>query len=294
MRVIDNLSTGRLENLDGLDEAGPGRFEFVEADIRDRGALQDLFRGAGRVFHQAAMVSVQKSVEDPALCHDINVTGTLNVFQAARLCGVEKVVFASTCAVYGDDPELPKRESMTVAPKSPYAASKYMTEVWAALFGELYGFPAVGLRYFNVFGPRQDPASDYAAVIPKFITRMLSQHPPIIFGDGEQTRDFIYVGNVVQANLKAAERAPAGTILNIGTGQSYSLNQLVTILNNVIETTWQPEYRDGRIGDVRHSLADVGRAEESIGFVPEVSFEEGLRRTVGSFFPRDNTKETTL
>ncbi len=294
VRVIDNLSTGRLENLAGLEQLYPGRFEFYEADIRDRDALDSLLAGASRVFHQAAMVSVQKSVEDPGLCHDINVTGTLNVFQAARRARVEKVVFASTCAIYGDDPELPKRESMRAAPKSPYAAAKYMDELYAALFGDLYGFPVVGLRYFNVFGPRQDPASDYAAVIPIFTSRMLSGQPPVVFGDGEQTRDFIYVGNVVQANIDAAERAPAGAVMNIGTGRSYSLNELASILNDVIGTSWQPEYREARMGDVRHSRADVELAQRLIGFAPGVSFEDGLQRTVDSFRSADKTRESTL
>ena len=291
VRVVDNLSTGSLKNLEGLEQAYPGRFEFSETDIRDRDALDPLFEGVSTVFHQAAMVSVQKSVEDPGLCHDINVTGTLNVFQTARRTGVGKVVFASTCAVYGDDPELPKREAMPAAPKSPYAASKYIDEVYAALFGDLYGFPIVALRYFNVFGPRQDPASDYAAVIPKFITRMLSGRTPIIFGDGEQTRDFIYVGNVVQANFEAAEKAPAGAVMNIGTGRSYSLNQLVSILNDVLTTTWRPQYGEARLGDVRHSRADVGLASRLVDFVPPVSFEEGLKRTVEWFRTGEQARE---
>ena len=286
VRVIDNLSTGRLRNLDNLEKAHPGRFEFVEADIRDRAALERLFQGASRVFHQAAMVSVQKSVEDPLLCHEINVSGTLNVLEAARRSGAAKVVFASTSAIYGDDPELPKRESMAPAPKSPYAASKYMDEVYARLFGELYGFPAVALRYFNVFGPRQDPASDYAAVIPKFITRMVDGRAPIIFGDGEQTRDFIFVGNVVRANLVAADRAPAGAVLNIGTGESYSLNQLVSMLNDVLGTDYRPEYRDARSGDVRHSLADVTNAKSEMGFRSRTGFREGLSETVRYFVDR--------
>ncbi len=283
VRVIDNLSTGKLENLEGLDRDHGGRFEFVQADIRDRAALVPAFEGARRVFHQAAMVSVQKSVEEPQLCHDINVTGTLNVLEAARRAGVEKVVFASTCAIYGDDPELPKRESMVPAPKSPYAASKYMDEVYARLFRDLYSFPVVALRYFNVFGPRQDPASDYAAVIPKFITRMIDGRAPIIFGDGEQTRDFVYVGNIVHANLTAADCAPAGSVLNIGLGKCYSLNELVSILNVVLKTDFRPEYREARSGDVRHSLADVSRAEEVMGFRAQTGFRDGLARTVQHF-----------
>jgi len=283
VRVIDNLSTGRLENLEGLDERYPRRFEFVEVDIRDRAALAPAFAGASRVFHQAAMVSVQKSVEDPQRCHDINVTGTLNVLEASRQAGAGKVVFASTCAIYGDDPELPKAEAMAPSPKSPYAASKYMDEVYAGLFHDLYDFPVVALRYFNVFGPGQDPASDYAAVIPKFITRMIDGKAPIIFGDGEQTRDFVYVGNIVQANLRAAESAPAGSVLNIGLGKRYSLNELVSILNGVLEKDFQPEYREARSGDVRHSLADVTRAEEAMGFRAQVGFEEGLALTVQHF-----------
>lgn len=292
VRVIDDLSTGRRENLEGLDRTYPGRFDFVEGDIRDRSVLDRHFQGCGRVFHQAAMVSVQKSVEDPGLCHEINVTGTLKVLEAARRAGAERVVLASTCAIYGDDPVLPKRESMAPAPESPYAASKYMGEIYAKLFGSLYEFPVVALRYFNVFGPRQDPSSDYAAVIPKFIERMRSGRQPIIFGDGEQTRDFVYVGNVVEANLEAAEQAVPGLVLNIGTGRSYSLNELVSILNNVLGTTWEPEYREGRQGDVRHSRADVGLAEREIGFVSRVHLAEGLKRTVDAFTAAVQTKET--
>lgn len=273
--VIDNLSTGRQANL---QRVGPA--EFILGDIRDLALLQKHFRGAELVFHQAAMVSVQKSVEDPLECDAVNVRGTLNVFQAARECGVRKVVMASTCAIYGDSLELPKRESMPPSPLSPYAVSKLVGEQYGRLYQTLYGLQVQPLRYFNVFGPGQDPSSDYAAVIPKFITRMRAGDRPIVFGDGEQTRDFVYVGNVVQANLRAAERRTDGLPVNIGAGKSRSLNQLVALINEILGTSLAPEFRDPRPGDVRYSEADVNRARTELAFEPEVGFRQGLELTL--------------
>ncbi len=274
--VVDNLSTGREANLAGLLD----RCRLVRGDVRKEDLLDQVFRGANVVFHQAAMVSVQKSVEDPLECDDVNVRGTLKVLECARRCGVGRVVFASTCAIYGDAEILPKREDLPPCPLSPYAVSKLVNEHYGLLYRRLYGLSVQPLRYFNVFGPGQDPSSDYAAVIPKFITRMLAGDRPIIFGDGEQTRDFIYVGNVVQANLLAADRDSPGQPLNIGTGASYSLNQLVAMLNEILGTSLDPVYREPRQGDVRHSRADVTLAREALGFVPAVGFREGLERTV--------------
>jgi len=280
VRVVDNLSTGRRENLEGLDERYPGRFEFRELDIREKEELESALAGVDRVFHQAAMVSVQKSVEDPTLCHEVNVTGTLNVLEAARRTGVRKVVMASTCAIYGDSEELPKRESMPPDPLSPYAVSKLAGEHYALLYRRLFGLRVQPLRYFNVFGPRQDPSSDYAAVIPKFIARMKSGQPPIIFGDGEQTRDFIFVGNIVAANLKAASCDTEGSPINIGSGRRCSLNQLAATLNQLMGTAFEPIYKEVRAGDVRHSVASIEKARLVLGYEPVVSFEEGLKECV--------------
>jgi UDP-glucose 4-epimerase len=276
--VIDNLSTGKESNLAPVAD----RCRLVLGDIRERDLLLREFRDVEVVFHQAAMVSVQKSVENPLECNEVNVRGTLNVIECARHWGVRRVVFASTCAIYGDSEVLPKREELPPCPLSPYAVSKLVGEQYGLLYRRLYGLPVQPLRYFNVFGPGQDPTSDYAAVIPRFISRMLAGERPIIFGDGEQTRDFVYVGNVVQANLLAAERDSPGHPVNIGSGTSYSLNQLVSILNGILGTSLEPEYREPRPGDVRHSRADVSLARRVLGFAPAVGLREGLEETVGA------------
>lgn len=276
--VIDNLSTGKESNLEPVAD----RCRLVVGDIRQRDVLLQEFQDVEVVFHQAAMVSVQKSVEDPLECHEVNVRGTLNVLECARHRGVRQVVFASTCAIYGDSEVLPKHEELPPCPLSPYAVSKLVDEQYALLYRRLYGLPVQPLRYFNVFGPGQDPSSDYAAVIPRFISRMLAGERPVIFGDGEQTRDFVYVGNVVQANLLAADRDSSGHPVNIGSGTSYSLNHLVSILNGILGTSLEPEYREPRPGDVRHSRADVSLARQILGFAPAVGLTEGLEETVAA------------
>ncbi len=284
VKVIDNFSTGREENLRPLQSAYGDRLAVTRGDIRDLGLLQNEFRGAAGVFHLAAIPSVEQSVREPLPCHDVNVTGTLNTFLAARNMEVPRVVFASSCAIYGDSEALPKVEDMPNRCLSPYAAHKAAGEQYAQLFYSLYGLKTICLRFFNVFGPRQDPASDYAAVIPKFIQRLRNGQRPMVFGDGAQTRDFIYVGDIVSAKLAAmkAERG-FGEIYNIGTGRSHSLNELVTILNGILGTSLPAEYAPARPGDVRFSSAQVKKAEQILGFRSEVSFTEGLERTVQWF-----------
>lgn len=276
--VIDNLSTGSLGNLVGLDT----RVKFVNGDIRDRDLLRSLFLDAVAVFHQAALVSVPQSVKDPLGANDVNVFGTLCVLSTAKEVGVKRVVLATSCAVYGDSPVIPKEESMTPNPISPYASTKYMTEVYARMYSELYGLETVCLRYFNVYGPRQSPTSEYAAVVPKFISRMLRGERPIIFGDGTQSRDFIYVDDVVEANLAAASLPGiSGQTINVGSGREYSINELVHILNEILGTSLAPIYRPKREGDLMRSLAATEQARKVLRFVPKVSLREGLERTVG-------------
>jgi len=279
--VIDNLSTGREQNLSGWSEKAGKLFQFLRADINDTDQLQQAFTGVSYVFHLAAIPSVARSIEDPALTQLANINGTLSVLTAAREAGVKRVIAASSSSIYGDEPNLPKKEERVGRCLSPYALSKFVTEEYCRLFWELYRFEAVALRYFNVFGPRQDPNSHYAAVIPRFSTRMLEGLPPIVYGDGEQTRDFTFVANVVDANWKAATSPNvAGQAFNIGCGLRTSLNQLIGILNKILGTQIKPIYESARQGDVRDSLADIGKARTMLGYFPVVSLEAGLERVV--------------
>jgi len=283
VRILDNFSSGRLSNIEAFQHEYPGRLEVFAGDIRDPGILRGVMEKATAVFHQAAMVSVQKSVEAPLEANSVNLEGTLTVFQAAREAGVNKVVYASSTAIYGNSEELPKRETMAAEPVSPYAASKYGAEIYGRIFSTLYGLPVVCLRYFNVFGPRQDPSSDYAAVIPKFISRMLKGERPVIYGDGGQTRDFVFVEDVARANLLAADSTAAGLALNIAAGQRYSLNDLVVILDELLGLDFQPVYEPARLGEVRDSQADISLANRTIGYLPEVTLRQGLERTAAWF-----------
>jgi len=277
VRAIDNLATGRLENLAEVQQA----VEFFHGDVCDGNLLRRAFDGAQVVFHQAALGSVPRSVKDPLSTNRANVEGTLQVLEAARHCGVRRVVFASSSSVYGDAPTLPKREDMPPAPKSPYAVSKVAGELYGALYPALFGLETVALRYFNVFGPRQDPASPYAAVVPLFIRALLGGTQPVVFGDGEQSRDFTYVDNVVEANVLAANAPGAsGLVMNIGCGVRHTLNELLRVLGEVIGVEVQARYTGERPGDVLHSQADIGRARTVLGYAPRVGFQEGLRRTV--------------
>ena len=280
VRVVDNLSTGTLENLDGLQASFESAFRFINLDVRDTDGLKCALDGADVVYHQAAIPSVQRSIENPVRSNSVNLGGTLNVLAVARESGVRKVVFASSSSVYGDAESLPKIESMKARPLSPYAVSKFADELYGRVFSRVHRLPTVGLRYFNVFGPRQDPASQYAAVIPKFITWMLAGKPPVIYGDGDQSRDFTFVENVVSANLLAAGSGASGVSVNLGSGERHTLNELVRLLNEILGTTFEPLYDAPRLGDVRHSLAGLEVAKSEIGYYPEIGFRDGLERTV--------------
>jgi len=275
--ILDNLFTGKRENIESLlDEK---TIECVEGSITDSSLLHDVFQNADGIFHQAAIPSVPRSIDNPAATNEANITGTLHVLIAAKDCGVKKVVYASSSSVYGDTPTLPKVESMTPNPKSPYAVSKLAGEYYCRVFSEVYGLDTVSLRYFNVFGPRQDPKSEYAAVIPKFITRILDGTPPIIYGDGEQTRDFTYVKNVVQANIRAMESDARG-VFNIACGECISLNDLASIIMDIIGIHIDPIYDAPRPGDVRESLADILKAQEQFNYYPEYDLKSGLMETI--------------
>jgi UDP-glucose 4-epimerase len=277
VRVIDNLSTGKRDNLSGLG----GEIELVEGDIRSYHTVREAVEGIDVVFHEAALPSVPRSVRDPISSNAVNVDGTLNILYAAKQAGVKRVVYASSSSVYGDTPELPKHEGMTPNPQSPYAVSKLAAEHYCRVFATLYGLETVALRYFNVFGPRQDPASQYSAVIPKFIKAILSGRQPVIYGDGEQTRDFTFVANVVDANLRAAI-APCrkGLAMNCACHDRISLNQLVAEINGILGTSQKPVYEGPRAGDIKHSFAAIGLATSELGYAPSVDFRAGLRKTV--------------
>ncbi len=279
VRGIDNFETGRRENLQNVIP----QIDFREADILDAEALQSACRGVDYVLHQAAIPSVPKSIEDPARSNRVNIEGTLNVLIAARDAGVKRLVYAASSSAYGDTPTLPKREDMMPVPLSPYAVAKLAGEMYMKVFYGVYRLPTVCLRYFNIFGPRQDPTSQYSAVLAKFITLMLRGERPTIYGDGEQSRDFNYIDNAVQANLLAAaapESEVAGETFNIASGHRYDLNQTVELLRPLTGYKGDVEYATERSGDIKHSLADISRAQEKLRYQPLVNFEEGLRRTV--------------
>jgi len=276
--VLDDLSNGSAENV-------PQGADLTIGDIRDAGAVAGAMDGAEAVFHMAALGSVSRSLEDPLRSHGVNVDGTLRVLEEARRSGVRRVVYASSSSVYGDTPILPKHEDMPPSPRSPYAASKLAAEAYVRAYATSFGLQTVSLRFFNVFGPRQDPASEYAAVIPRFVTAMSRGERPVLFGDGAQTRDFTYVDNVVHACLLAARAGPdaVGRAYNVGCGERISLLQLVEGLNRALGTSLQPAHADPRPGDVRHSLADVTAAARDLGYRPSVTVQEGLARTVAWF-----------
>ncbi|PIP35063.1 MAG: hypothetical protein COS92_05355 [Desulfobacterales bacterium CG07_land_8_20_14_0_80_52_14] len=275
--ILDNLSTGRLENLAHVREC----VNFFQGDIRDTCLLAEAVRGCDVVFHQAAMVSVPKSVENPVESLEINDLGTLRVLEAARKSGARKVVLASSCAVYGDDPQLPKHEALPPKPMSPYAVHKLIGEIYARVYTELYGLEAACLRYFNVYGPRQDPSSPYSGVISIFLSRAIKRQRPIIFGDGAQYRDFIYVKDVVRANMLAAESSAAsGNVYNIGTGSFLRILDLWKAIRDRLAVHIEPEFAPCRPGDIRESLADVHRARKHLGFEAQYSFDAGLDATL--------------
>jgi UDP-glucose 4-epimerase len=275
VRVLDNFSTGYRRNLEPLD------VELVEGDLRSYERVATAVNGVEVVFHQGALPSVPRSIQDPLSSSAVNVEGTLNVLLAARDAGVRRVVFASSSSVYGDAPGMPRRESQPLAPLAPYAVSKLAAEQYCMVANRVFGLETVALRYFNVFGEYQDPLSGYAAVIPKFIRIMLDGERPTIFGDGETSRDFTHVENIVEANLAAAAApAAAGRVMNVAIGSSHTLNDLVRTLGRLLDADFEPDYAPPRPGDVSESLADVSLARELIGYEPSVAFEEGLERTI--------------
>ena len=278
--VIDDLSTGHLENIqDLIDDQS---ITFVKGSVTDLNLLKHTFKNVNYVFHEAAISSVPRSLEDPIKSNYANVNGTLNVLVASKDNDVEKVVYASSSSVYGDTPTLPKKENVKPCPLSPYAVSKLTGEYYCSVFNEIYGLPTVSLRYFNVYGPRQDPQSEYAAVIPKFISRVLNNKSPIIYGDGKQTRDFTFVDDVIQANFLAAE-SPASGVFNIACGNQITINELAQSIMGIIEKRLDPIYDDPRPGDIVHSLADISKAKEKLNFEPKFNLTEGLEETVKWF-----------
>ena len=275
--IFDNLSSGTLENIRPFLKEK--KAVFVQGDITDLSQLLKITLDVDGIFHEAAIASVQQSVKDPLTTHNVNATGILNVLTAAMECGVKKVVCASTAAVYGDNPSLPKREEMMLEPMSPYAVSKLTGEYYCSVFSQLYGIHTVSLRYFNVFGPHQDPNSEYSGVISKFIARVSRKEPITIFGDGEQTRDFVFVKDVVTANLLAMEHNVSG-IFNIGGGGRLSLNELAATIKEIFNADVPIRYEHPREGDIRHSCADISKAREILGYVPKYPVKDGLEKTV--------------
>ena len=279
VRILDNFATGSRSNVLALKKD----VELIEGDIRSYERAHNAVSGCEVVFHQAALPSVPRSVQDPLTSNESNVTGTLNILLTARDAGVRRVVFASSSSVYGANPDLPKREDMTPLPISPYATAKLACEGYCRSFGEVYGLETVALRYFNVFGPRQDPRSEYAAVIPRFIAALRARRSPTIFGDGEQSRDFTYVDNVIDANLLAMDAADApGQVFNVACGERITLNQLLDALRELMGSDVEAVRTEPRPGEIRHSLADCGRARESLGYEPSVGFREGLERMIAA------------
>ncbi|GAV26220.1 Vi polysaccharide biosynthesis protein VipB/TviC [Carboxydothermus islandicus] len=275
--VLDDLSSGNEENLTEV----LNKITFIKGDVRDLDLLRKITEDVDYILHEAAMASVPASIDDPLKCHEVNVTGTINVLLSAKENGVKRVVYAASSAVYGNNETLPKKEDMYPEPLSPYAVSKYAGELYLQVFARIYGIEAVGLRYFNVYGPKQDPKSQYAAVIPKFIDALLKGMPPTIYGDGLQTRDFIFIDDVVEANMLAlTARGASGKVFNIACGERISLNRLYKVIKEIIGVDIEPVYAEARVGDVRDSLADISLARNILGFEPKVSLEEGLKKTV--------------
>jgi len=283
VRVVDNLLTGKKSNLaDVID-----RIEFIEADMGDSQVARRAMKDIDVVLHEGALPSVPLSVDDPAATHRHCVDATFTLLLAARDAGVKRFVYAASSSAYGDTPTLPKVETMPPSPLSPYAAAKLVGEYYCSVFYEVFGLETISLRYFNVFGPNQDPTSQYAAAIPAFVTAILKDGPPTIYGDGEQSRDFTYIDNVVEANLLAARaKQTRGEVINIACGQAVTVNAIIDMINQMVGKKVKPKYTDPRPGDVKHSLADITAAEDLIGFKPTVPFREGLQLAIDWY--RDN------
>lgn len=277
VRVLDNFSTGRRQNLNFYLD----RIELIEGDLRSAGIVQHAVRGVDYILHQAALPSVPRSISDPEASTEVNVAGTLNLLMAARDSGVKRVVLASSSSIYGNVPDEFKVETMKPNPLSPYAVSKIAAEYYFQVFNRVYGLETVCLRYFNVFGPRQDPTSQYSAVIPKFIKAINNDQAPVIYGDGSQSRDFTFVENVVHANILAAEtEGISGEVMNIACGTSINLLQLAEMINKILGKNIKPGFQPGRAGDVQHSRADISKAQKLLNYTVQVDFETGLRRTI--------------
>jgi len=278
VRVIDDLSTGHRENLEEIT----GDVDFTEGSVADEQLLKKVLDGAELVFHEAAIPSVPRSVEHPRQSHVASVDGTFTLLLAARDQKVRRVVYAASSSAYGDQPTLPKKEAMLPDPLSPYAVAKLVGEYYCQVFARVYGLETISLRYFNVFGPRQDPGSQYSGVVSRFISVLLNNQQPVIYGDGEQSRDFTYIDNVIDANLRAASVTSGfGSVVNVANGQRITLNQLLEELKAIVgKPEVKADYREARVGDVRHSLADISRASELLGYQPLVSLREGLQRTI--------------
>lgn len=279
VRGLDNFETGKPENLTGFRD----RMEFIECDLRDADAMMAVCRDVDFVFHTAAVASVPRSVEDPRTSHTANIDGTFNLLEGARAAGVKRIVYSASSAAYGDQPGFPRRETMVPAPISPYAVQKLVGESYMASYWQVYGLQTVSLRYFNIFGPRQDPGSPYSGVMARFALQMLRGERPTIFGDGEQGRDFTYIENVVSANFLAMDAAVekvAGGVFNIACAERHTLNETYRVLADLLEFNEPPIYGPVRAGDVRDSLADISAARAAFGYEPHVGFEEGMRRTV--------------
>ena len=277
--AIDDMSYGKEDHVSIFK--GDSNYEFFQIDIRDEAMVRECVRGVERIYHQAAIASVTYSVDHPEETDAVNRIGTLNILESALEFGIRKVVLASSAAIYGNDPEIPKKEDMKPSPESPYAAQKLACEHYAQLFSKVHGLPVAALRYFNVYGPRQDPNSTYAAAIPKIIGRFKDGLAPIIYGDGEQTRDFIFVKDVVKANIMMMDSSATG-VFNVGCGSAISINDLVRTIGEVMGSDLQPEFQDERPGDVKHSRADVSRIE-ALGFQPDHDLQAGLEKTVRWF-----------
>jgi nucleoside-diphosphate-sugar epimerase len=277
VRIVDNLLTGKKSNLDTFID----KVEFVEADMGDDTVARSAMKDIDVVVHQGALPSVPRSVDDPAATHKHCIDATFTLLLAARDAGIKRFVYASSSSAYGDTPTLPKIETMSPAPLSPYAVGKLVGEYYCSVFHEVYGLETISLRYFNVFGPYQDPTSQYAAAIPAFVTAILKNEPPTIYGDGEQSRDFTYVDNVVEANLLAARaKHTAGEVLNIACGEAVTVNKIIDMINEILDKNIKPIYTDPRPGDVKHSLADITAAEKLLGFKPIVEFKDGLKLAI--------------
>jgi len=276
IRVLDNFSTGQRNNL----EPFLGKIELIEGDIRSYHVVREAVDGIDVILHEAALPSVPRSIRDPMTSNEVNVSGTLNILYAAKDAKIKKVVFASSSSIYGDTPELPKHEGMALYPLSPYAVSKLAGEKYCSVFSKVYGLETVALRYFNVFGPRQDPTSQYSAVIPKFITAIMHDRQPLIYGDGEQSRDFTFISNVVHANILAAVSDANGIVVNCACHGRVTINNLIQKINDILGKKISPVFAEAKPGDVKHSYAAIDAAEQHLGYKPLIDFDNGLRMTV--------------